>query len=339
MLVEQILYQLLLDHECVILPNFGGFIVRESPCNFNASKDVLKPHSKSVFFNQHLQENDGLLINAISKNKQINYNEANTILENWINNLSTSIEGDGKASVGNIGIFFKGNEGSKWFTPDSALNLSLSTYGLRPVKAGVVAQEDIREETPVIELKPMADNMPIETFQLPRTNWKAWAAAAAIAVLAHIGYLSIEHLNQSKTHQASVLPNISQPEIVKETAPAAPDSITVENTIEENNILDVPQTIVEETVTPEVKNEEAPVSSNKELPTKVKDAEIKQAEKVNEVQPEIAVQKSNDIVGKYKLEINAINHQKDLLKKGIQSQITVNENGLYEVIVSTIKTN
>src|SRR5437762_117763 len=110
MQIDKVLYQLLLQHECIIVPNFGGFIVRESPCNFNVSKDILKPYSKSVFFNPHLNENDGLLINAIVNSHNVSYTEATSILEKWIDGLNKDITEIGKSIISNIGIFYKGND-------------------------------------------------------------------------------------------------------------------------------------------------------------------------------------------------------------------------------------
>ena len=46
--IERTIEQLLHRHECVILPDFGGFIVRDSPCNFNAAKDAIKPFAKNI---------------------------------------------------------------------------------------------------------------------------------------------------------------------------------------------------------------------------------------------------------------------------------------------------
>ena len=49
--IVEIIEHLLLNHECVVLPGLGGFIVRDSPCNFTADKSMIKPAFRNLFFN------------------------------------------------------------------------------------------------------------------------------------------------------------------------------------------------------------------------------------------------------------------------------------------------
>jgi len=52
------------------LPGLGGFIVRDSPCNFTADKSMIKPAFRNLFFNPHLTQNDGLIVPCPSKRKK-----------------------------------------------------------------------------------------------------------------------------------------------------------------------------------------------------------------------------------------------------------------------------
>ncbi len=339
MQIENILYQLLLDHECIILPTFGGFIVRESPCNFNAGRDILKPYSKSVFFNQHLQENDGLLINAIVKDRNISYSEGNILLEEWIISINKQIESDGNALIGKIGRFYKGNDGNKWFTPDSALNLSLHTYGLRPIKAVTVANKVILPEEQVLELKTLTDNKPIETFKVQKTNWKAWAAAAAIALLVHVSYLTIEnYTHPASTHEASIITAIiDSPEIKS-------DDIIVTDTVAKEEIV-APESF--ELPTEDLLKENKVIKDETTIPEKIpveeqsppsKETVIKMETGNEYIEGKPVIETIRVIKAKYLLEINAINHHKDLLKEGLSTSIEKDENGFYEVVLLIFKT-
>jgi hypothetical protein len=326
MSVENILYQLLLEHDCVILPNFGGFIVRESPCNYNTAKEIIKPYSKSIFFNQHLIENDGLLINAIARLKSIPYDAATAEVETWVKKLANQLDSEGSLGLLKIGTFTKGAEGNKWFAADSQLNLSLQTYGLRPVKASVINNQIIEAETPAIELKPLADNKPIETFTIQRTNWKAWLAAASIAIVAHIGYLSIESLQNKNSNHASVMPMPTVSNTVEaETTPAQQDTFTTstEVTMPETSAPEVEaptaSTVIETAPTENIAPQEIPTTPIIETTV---------------VEPEsFQVNTLTNVIGRYKLEVNALNHFKDLAKKGINGTIEKNTEGLYEVRV------
>ena len=326
MSVENILYQLLLEHDCVILPNFGGFIVRESPCNYNPSREIVKPFSKSIFFNQHLIENDGLLINAIARIKNIPYDAATAEVENWINKLTQQLDSEGSFGLLQIGTFTKGTEGNKWFAADSNLNLSLQTYGLRPVKAVILHTLDIEDEAKAMAIKPLADNKPIETFTIQRTNWKAWLAAASIAIVAHIGYLSIESLQSRNSNHASVVPMPTVSNTVEtESMPIQEDTLIISNEV-----------TMPETIAPEVEAsttataiETAPIETI--APQEIQNTPV--AETIDTETQSEQINNLSSVVGRYKLEINAMNHVKDLAKKGINGTIEKNTQGLFEVKV------
>ncbi len=331
MQIDKILYNLLLDYECVIVPNFGGFIVRESPCNFNTSQDTLKPYSKTVFFNQHLQDNDGLLINAIVSQTNASYTSATTQVEQWINRLNATISDIGKAPIAQIVNFYKGNDNGKWFTPDSGLNLALSTYGLRPIKNISVAQTTELEHTETIHrLEPVMhiDQSPIETLDRPKTNRKAWLVAASIALVAHIGYLGIESLSSGKSNNQtantiSVIDAKVDTEQVKPeaelTTPSVTETVQTEVTPApvETPVVESPAIIVEAPVKETViETPQAPVQS--EVPAETPVSEIAKT----------------TVAAKYRMEQNAQNHQKDLIKKNIQCYVQMNAAGLYEVIIT-----
>lgn len=64
--------ELLLDHDCVILPDFGGFIGNYVPAHYDSSNNFYPP-TKQISFNKQLCHNDGLLIGKVSKSLTLNY--------------------------------------------------------------------------------------------------------------------------------------------------------------------------------------------------------------------------------------------------------------------------
>ncbi|NQW42818.1 MAG: hypothetical protein HQ463_05235 [Bacteroidetes bacterium] len=319
MSIDSIIYNLLLSHECVIVPGFGGFIVRESPCTLNVAKDRIKPYSKTVFFNQHLVENDGLLVSEVSKLQELTYSEAVLRLENWVISTNQNIKDENKATINELGIFYKGNDNNKWFSPNLNLNLSLKSYGLKSADLEIVSVEKENEvvgiEKTYEPIHTIADRAPIEKLEIAKTNWKAWLAAASIALVSHIGYLGVEKY-QASTNQASILPTIVNaipakveiPEVVEKVAEVTNETVVTSEAI----IPEMP--IVEEKII-----EEQPIETV--LPTV-------------EPQKELILNDIKTIAAKYKLQQNAINHQLDLSKIGIQAEVNQNAKGLYEVLIS-----
>lgn len=333
--LEKIIELLLHRYECVILPGFGGFIVRDSPCNFNAGKDQIKPFARHIFFNTHLKENDGLLSKEIEKQENITYTEANEHCRREIEDLRNGIEAAGSMRFGNLGTFFKGQE-NIWFAPSPTLNLSLESYGLEPVNVYKVTSEEtvVKQSEIVTETTTHADadRKPIETIDMPKPGLKPWLIAASLALLVHFVYLGLEK-PENNDNQASVVPELSVPlmdsfktsDIENDSAIIAPDSSEFisnqqSSEISENVSVDPPEVAV--TDTPVIREEIVKPAAS-EMTSQPASAELQ-----NE-SPAATVIKEHR-VARYKLEINAEYHVKDLIKQGISARVEFT-GGWYEV--------
>lgn len=320
--IEQLLYR----YECIILPGFGGFIVRDSPCNFNANKDQVKPFARHIFFNPHLQQNDGLLANEILRIENLSYQESNEKCKELIDELKTSIENNGSKSFGNLGTFFKGQE-NIWFAPNPSLNLSLESYGLNPVDVSKVQSEEKvlhkTIETPIelVHSSIEADNKPIESLDIPKQGLRPWLVAASVALIAHFIYLGVENSNINN-NQASVIPSISAP-IVENT----PLVEAIDTTLLETPIENIDTVLTSTAIEPAVTQVETPSKS-------VDTAIIK--EEIVPIIETIPSTNNDSRIARYMLEANAVFHQKDLLKKGIQAR--VESNGIWFEVIATITT-
>jgi len=321
---ENTIEQLLQRFECVILPGFGGFIVRDSPCNFNASKDQVKPFGRHIFFNPHLQQNDGLLVSEIQKQEGCGYNEANALCTAAVDALKSGIDLNGHKSFGNLGVFHKGQE-NIWFAPASALNLALESYGLRPVDVRLINADTEQKTDTLIVHKPaaaktlVADNTPIEKTDVSGPGLRPWLIAASLALLVHFVYLGLEKKDFSK-QEASVIPVISMPAETPLAPVEANDSIVQADSAA--TVYEVPA----ETVAPEYVS--APIET---ISPAVSDTPVITEELLNPAE-EMTVAPETIRVARYKMETNAEFHAKDLNRKG--SKAHVEQTGeWYEVIV------
>ena len=308
--IERTIEQLLHRHECVILPDFGGFIVRESPCNFNASKDVIKPFAKHIFFNPHLVQNDGLLVSAIQKSESLTYNEALEYCKSAIEQIRIEIENNNNKSFGKLGTFHKG-QNSIWFAPNANINLSIESYGLSPINILQVHSLAEQKEEIALEVKSkttesVVDRTPIVSIELPKKGLKPWLVAASVALLTHFIYLGVE-TKTNNVQEASVLPSIevSTPE-------------TQSNQALESTNLDT-QVWVEET----------PTSETIAIETKTDDAVKVIESSTSSIEPVVVetvtpVEIQNKIIARYRIEGNAKYHADDLIKKGQTANVIQN---------------
>jgi hypothetical protein len=294
--IEQLFIQLLHSKECVVLPELGSFIVRESPANYNQQSSTLKAASKTLFFNQFLKDNDGLLFSEIQKKEGVSFENAAELYNAWYLNFKQYISTHQDYYVKGLGCFKTNENNQFWFESDSKLNLNINTYGLYPVQIEkqLVATNKVIEK-PVLEL---ADNSPIETFKTVKLNYKAWLVAASIALIVHVGYLFFEKSDVT-LNEASILPKLESKRnpIVQEITP-----------IEETETPIIEEVIAEiktpETVTPEVVINETKGAS--------KESTIAESELKTDLTP----MATSNPLAKYKMRQNAEAHQMDLMKLG-----------------------
>lgn len=128
--ISRYISDLLFEHECVIIPGFGGFVCSYAPANIHPVQNMFHPPSKSVLFNEQLKTNDGLLANYISVCRKITFQEALGIIEKEVDEALATINSGSQVTIENIGIFYSDLEGNLQFKQDTKTNFLKESYGL-----------------------------------------------------------------------------------------------------------------------------------------------------------------------------------------------------------------
>jgi hypothetical protein len=136
--LETCLFQLLLKHDCVVVPNFGGFVAKHSAAKI-LDNGTLLPPSKSFTFNKLLKQNDGLLINSFATQANISYELSQESIANELALWNLVLEGGQRLLLDRIGYFVNDANNNLYFNADTT-NFSLSSYGLP-----IISFERIRE--------------------------------------------------------------------------------------------------------------------------------------------------------------------------------------------------
>lgn len=55
---------LLLENDCVIVPNFGGFVAHYAPATYVKEENLFLPPTRIIGFNSQLKLNDGVLVQS-----------------------------------------------------------------------------------------------------------------------------------------------------------------------------------------------------------------------------------------------------------------------------------
>ncbi len=145
MKVDQHISELLYDHDCVIVPSFGGFLASYAPARIHPTQHTLSPPSKKIAFNVFLKQNDGLLANHISGQEKLSYNEALVQIEQYVNRCQGELAEGRKLVVERIGTFYFDSERNLQFDPVKNINYLRDAFGLGTVQYLPVKREDQRE--------------------------------------------------------------------------------------------------------------------------------------------------------------------------------------------------
>ncbi|WP_343747422.1 SPOR domain-containing protein [Fluviicola sp.] len=131
--VEQLIGDLLLQHNCVIVPSFGGFVAQRMSAKIDPVKGTIVPPRKSVLFNKQLINNDGLLISALSQANAISYTEAAHEVQAHMLEWEAKLQMGGRITIDRVGNLFYDQERNLCFEQDRFYNLLLESFGLSSV--------------------------------------------------------------------------------------------------------------------------------------------------------------------------------------------------------------
>lgn len=138
---------LLLEHDCVIIPGFGGFISNYEEAQYHTdNENVFMPPHRSIGFNQQLQINDGLLVQSYMSACDASYPAAHLQMEKEIEQMASQLELDGEYDFGAVGKLTKGLGEIISFDKSSSNIEAPSLFGLdslsvMPVKSIIEKRE------------------------------------------------------------------------------------------------------------------------------------------------------------------------------------------------------
>jgi cell division septation protein DedD len=144
---------LLYDYDCVIIPEFGGFVANYKPAWIDQKRQILHPPSKGIIFNKNLINNDGLLANRMSHVDQLTYEDANLKIASCVTEFNNLLQSGKRVELDKVGILYYDFEKNIQFRPSSNNNYLMGSFGLssiqiKPVKA-IVVEEEVKQ--PIVE--------------------------------------------------------------------------------------------------------------------------------------------------------------------------------------------
>ena len=170
--IESGIVDLLIKHNCVVIPSFGGFIGKKIPSRIDAEKGLVYPPSKQFLFNINLIENDGLLAHYLAAKSILEYQAAENYIAEKVKDWHQDLHAGRPIVIHQLGILQRNANGIVVFTQDEFSNLLLQSYGLKEL-AFVPSEEEVENVGKIIELFP---------DKKKRQLWKYAAAACFLPI-------------------------------------------------------------------------------------------------------------------------------------------------------------
>lgn len=247
---------LLLSNDCVIVPDFGGFMAHHVDAKYDDRDNMFLPPLRTVGFNPQLKLNDSVLALSYVEAYDISYPDALNRIANDVNEIRTELENTGKFDMNDIGTIYLNSNGNYSFEPCEAGLLTPNYYGLggftmSPLKdMGYTEEDEVDAKAAETIVVPIAANRePNEIFNASdheeeeskaefiyiKKSWLRNAVAACIAIIVFFALstpLNTPNIQKSQL-DTGLLNRIMPKEMVKGeealTLPNGKQEITVSN--------------------------------------------------------------------------------------------------------------
>jgi cell division septation protein DedD len=187
--------ELLSRYDCVIIPGFGGFIGNYSPAVINPVYHTFYPPFKSLLFNIHLKQNDGLLASFISHAEHIPYDQAVDDIRMMVEEWNEALENGKELIINKIGRIIVESEDILQFEQDPSVNFLPEAYGLTSLVSPAIRRQGMQDK-----LEKKLDHYIHAPHGKSRKLGRSlkWAAMMALPVGLAV-YLSITNMDQIRS--------------------------------------------------------------------------------------------------------------------------------------------
>ncbi|MDR3127629.1 MAG: SPOR domain-containing protein [Tannerellaceae bacterium] len=246
---------LLAEHDCVVIPGVGGFVMKTLPPVYNKEEHSFSPMRREIIFNRELTHTDGLLVSSYARTYGKAFEEAQAMVEKDVAELEAILNQHGKVILGTIGVLTREAEGRLLFAPADADVFAMPA---------LPKAEEEEEKEPVLPAEEEETALPPS----PRKNrWWAYMLAGAAIGMGVAWYLTLPEKVQEEPAFAPVPVEVPVP---VEIEPVEIEPVELVETVE----AEAP--VKEEEGIREAKKEPISVAKKAELEAKVEgDTQVK----------------------------------------------------------------
>jgi hypothetical protein len=190
---------LLYSYDCVIVPNFGGFVTNNASAKVQAIQHKFAPPSKQISFNKNLKNNDGLLSNHIASTDSISYEAANQLIQAFVHQTIEGFQKGDRIQIEKVGTLFLDPEKNVQFQPVENNDYLLDSFGLNTFRALPIARAGANER---IE-KRIKEQLPLLKEEEKKKRKYYWPAAAILVFFLCSAFLLNQQFSWVKTQEVN----------------------------------------------------------------------------------------------------------------------------------------
>jgi cell division septation protein DedD len=230
--------KLLHEHDCVVIPELGGFLTHFDHAFYSKQDGTYHAPQKRVAFNEALKLDDGLLVHYLTVNEQITREDAQNRVKSFVDYIKTEVQENREVTLDGIGMLKANHEGKLLFEPTFDTNFYDEGFGFNDINIDPATEVIKIQEADIEEVWANSSRDMVEfdnEIPLRRKSRTVWYAAAGVALVGAViwgGMTSISTTKmQSSLNPASVIPTIlskfeskedTKKTIIKQAEKAAP---------------------------------------------------------------------------------------------------------------------
>jgi hypothetical protein len=169
---------LLLENDCVIVPDLGGFIAHYQPAHYEAAERCFYPPVRTIGFNPQLTLNDGLLAQLYMQKYHTDFPDATYRIRHAVEALKDVLYEEGRVQIDGVGELCFNLAHNYEFHPMSEGSISPSLYGLDMFVMPKLSQHPRQQ---VFPSSPFVGT-PVKVRRISKRRLASHLAAAAVAI-------------------------------------------------------------------------------------------------------------------------------------------------------------
>lgn len=211
---------LLLENDCVIVPDFGGFVAHYAPATYVKEENLFLPPTRIIGFNPQLKLNDGVLVQSYMSAYDTSFADATRMVEREVKALIRLLHEEGKAHLENIGEIHYNIYGNYEFVPFDHKITTPFLYGLDSFEMRELSALQ-RKERVLIPANLTKEKKNYE-IHVSRTLLRNVAAMVAVIVMFFAFSTPVENTYVEENNYAQLLPSELFEQIEKQSVAVNP---------------------------------------------------------------------------------------------------------------------